>query len=217
MHTPKSGIVCGLGLTRRAKQASPETLIQDVLGQDGSNHLRSDISDITPLGALTNLTQLDLDENRITTLAPLSKMTRLASLDLHENYLVSLKPVDALPHLRTLQVENNFLNLSPGSPSRLLLDRMTNNGFFRAPAPSSQRQVFLRQLSFPQGIHLEWSGIKGWVYQVRSMDQIASGASELVQEIVGENRLQSLQLPSVGPHRFFQLLVRDSADSAVVR
>ena len=87
------------------------------------------ISDLSPLTALTNLTRLDLSMNNITDLTPLAGLTNLTIVELYYNYNLSdLSPLARLTNLTTLTLSNN--NITDITPlagltnlERVLLDR----------------------------------------------------------------------------------------------
>jgi Leucine-rich repeat (LRR) protein len=65
------------------------------------------ISDITPLAGLTNLTVLDLAGNQISDLTPLAKLINLTILDLDDNQISDPKPLEGLTNLTWLGLYRN--------------------------------------------------------------------------------------------------------------
>ena len=69
----------------------------------------SRIRDLTPLSDLANLTRLSLYYNQISDLTPLSKLTKLEWLELSGNQISDLKPLENLTNLKWLGVKNNLI------------------------------------------------------------------------------------------------------------
>ena len=67
----------------------------------------NNISDLTPLAGLTNLTELYLAYNNISDLTPLAGLTNLRSLDLTENQISDLTPLAGLTNLWYLYLTAN--------------------------------------------------------------------------------------------------------------
>ena len=65
------------------------------------------ITNITPLSALTNLTTLDLHYNQITDLSGLSALINLTTLHLYNNQITDITPLSALTNLTELDLRNN--------------------------------------------------------------------------------------------------------------
>jgi hypothetical protein len=76
------------------------------------------ISDVSPLKVLTNLTYLDLDGNRISDVSPLKVLTNLTFLDVDDNQISDMSPLSVLIKLRVLDLEGN--KLSDISPLKVL-------------------------------------------------------------------------------------------------
>ncbi len=72
------------------------------------------ISDISPLANLTNLTKLDLDYNQISDVSPLSNLTNLTRLDLEYNQISNISPLANLTNLTRLNL--NRIQISDISP-----------------------------------------------------------------------------------------------------
>jgi len=60
------------------------------------------ITDITPIASLTNLTYLDLKDNQISDLKPLKSLTNLSILSIEGNQISDIKPLASLPKLKGL-------------------------------------------------------------------------------------------------------------------
>ena len=76
------------------------------------------ISDLSPLAPLNNLTKLDLSGNQISDLSPLARLTNLTELNLSSNHQISdLSPLARLTNLTVLNLRGNRItDLSPLAP-----------------------------------------------------------------------------------------------------
>ncbi|WP_445173767.1 leucine-rich repeat domain-containing protein [Microcoleus sp.] len=68
------------------------------------------ISDITPLQFLTNLTELDLRDNQISDITSLQFLTNLTELDLHNNQISDITPLQSLTNLKKLDLRDNQIS-----------------------------------------------------------------------------------------------------------
>ncbi|MEG5162530.1 leucine-rich repeat domain-containing protein [Microcoleus sp. AT3-A2] len=68
------------------------------------------ISDLTPLQSLTNLTNLNLGNNQISDLTPLQSLTNLIELNLENNQISDLTPLQSLTSLKYLNLDNNQIS-----------------------------------------------------------------------------------------------------------
>ena len=74
----------------------------------------NDISDLTPLAELTNLTQLILTNTGVSDLTPLAELTNLTRLSLGDNSIVDLTPLTELTNLTWLSLgDNSIVDLTP--------------------------------------------------------------------------------------------------------
>ncbi len=88
------------------------------VNQDGAitaiSLYKCNISDLTriiaPLAALTQLTELILNDNQISDLKPLAALTQLTKLYLKGNQISDLKPLAALTQLTKLDLDNNWIS-----------------------------------------------------------------------------------------------------------
>ncbi|MFP6894073.1 MAG: leucine-rich repeat domain-containing protein, partial [Opitutales bacterium] len=85
------------GVITRKEIASLETLKANNAG----------ISDITGLEHATNLTDLALYNNKVTTLGPLATLTQLTNLSLLDNQITDLAPLAELHELKWLALNDN--------------------------------------------------------------------------------------------------------------
>ena len=132
----RSGVPQWIPLPQRCPDDRFETDIQDLTGLEFAINLEelhlahNQISDITPLGALTKLIVLDLHNNfRISDASPLSALTNLTHLSLWGNLVSDAFPLSALTNLIYLSLENNLVSdVSPLSALTNLrgLDLETN-------------------------------------------------------------------------------------------
>ncbi len=68
------------------------------------------LNDISLLGSLSQLEELDLRDNHIEDLAPLRRLHRLRKLDLRENRIRDLLPLDQLAELEAVDVRDNQIH-----------------------------------------------------------------------------------------------------------
>jgi internalin A len=71
------------------------------------NLLDDQISDISPLKGLKNLTFLALEDNRIVDIKPLANMENLKTLILTDNQIDDISPLANLPNLIVLHIIGN--------------------------------------------------------------------------------------------------------------
>jgi len=92
---------------------TPLTGLTNLTGLDlGSNH----ISDITPLARLNNLTWISLDGNQISDTTPLTGLTNLTELGLGSNHISDTTPLAGLTNLTSLNLSGNQINDSGITP-----------------------------------------------------------------------------------------------------
>jgi internalin A len=112
----RNGQVTGLCLNR-CEIKSLERIISPLSALTNLTQLvlsYNELSDLSPLSALTNLTQLVLSYNELSDLSPLSALTNLTQLYLSDNELSDLSPLSTLTNLILLYLSDNELsNLSP--------------------------------------------------------------------------------------------------------
>ena len=70
----------------------------------------NDISDLSPLSGLTNLTTLWLDDNNLSDVSPLSGLTNLTTLGLYFNDITDVSPLSGLTNLTTLGLSDNSIS-----------------------------------------------------------------------------------------------------------
>jgi Leucine-rich repeat (LRR) protein len=68
------------------------------------------ISDLTPLQALTNLTDLQLDQNQISDPTPLQTLPNLTVLNLGDNHVSDLTLLQSMTNLTELELGNNKIS-----------------------------------------------------------------------------------------------------------
>ena len=86
--------------------------IEDLTGLEYAVNLETlrltiEISDISPLASLTNLTELELVDNQITDISPLASLTNLTHLALADNQISDVSPLASLTNLTELYLQNN--------------------------------------------------------------------------------------------------------------
>ena len=111
LDAPNSGIRDLTGL----EFATSLTRLDLDIDKVGNKYVNSnDISDLTPLAGLTNLTTLSLGDNAIVDLTPLAGLPKLTRLSLSDNSIADLTPLAGLPNLTTLWLgENSISDLTP--------------------------------------------------------------------------------------------------------
>jgi len=67
----------------------------------------NNITDISSLGSLTNLTELDLSTNEITDISALRSLTNLTTLNLYENRITDVSALRSLTNLTELNLHDN--------------------------------------------------------------------------------------------------------------
>ncbi|GHU61511.1 hypothetical protein AGMMS49983_01370 [Clostridia bacterium] len=70
----------------------------------------NNISDISSLASLTNLTILGLGGNEISDISPLASLTNLTFLGLHQNNISDISPLASLTNLTELNLEQNRIS-----------------------------------------------------------------------------------------------------------
>jgi Leucine-rich repeat (LRR) protein len=74
----------------------------------------NNITDISPLAGLTNLTELDLEVNKISDITPLDALTNLSKLYLWDNNVSDISPLAGLTNLTELSLwGNNISDITP--------------------------------------------------------------------------------------------------------
>jgi internalin A len=101
-------------------------ILLDTNDMDLSN---KEISDITPIKYLTNLTWLNLSGNQVSDLTPIKYLTNLTWLNLSDNQVSDLTPLQSLTNLDTLYLDNNLISkITPLQSLTHLTDlRLTDN------------------------------------------------------------------------------------------
>jgi len=104
---------------------------------------KSQISDITPLAELNNLTKLVLTDNQIKDLTPLKGLTSLKDLRLENNQISDVSPLAGLVNLEDLRLQGNQIKTldSLKKLTGLYWLRLTGN-----PLPESQKDMICNAL-----------------------------------------------------------------------
>ncbi|QMS84895.1 hypothetical protein [Candidatus Xianfuyuplasma coldseepsis] len=113
-------------------------------------HLHNNnLSDITPIGEYTNITELILYNNNISNINDLSGMTGLTAIDLSDNQLTSFDDLLAIPNLIAIDVSKNNITTIPDIsnvwPNLSILDLHSNilNDISRVDGHPSLEQLVL--------------------------------------------------------------------------
>ena len=100
-------------LAELGRSSGPVTL-SEASAMDELDLRSSEIVDVSPLAALTNLVELDLRDNRIVDVDPLASLTNLAFLYLDGNEIVDVSPLASLERLVELWLgRNQIVDVSP--------------------------------------------------------------------------------------------------------
>lgn len=100
------------------------------------------ISDITPLTDMINLTQLNLDFNQISDLSALSNMKDLQTLHLNNNVIINLNPLTNDTALVSLYLANNLIQtIAPLVPLKNLITLDIANNNVASILPLTNRSI----------------------------------------------------------------------------
>ncbi len=77
----------------------------------GKKYWNNDITDISPLAKLTNLTYVDLHGNRITDITPISKLLSIDSLDISYNGIADLSSLNAAQYTKKFNYGRQYIVL----------------------------------------------------------------------------------------------------------
>ena len=105
------------------------------------------LTDITPLGELTQLKHLDLSRNQITDIGPLAKLTQLKHLDLSRNQITDIGPLAKLTKLEILKLTSNRITDFSPMENLSLLVTLETDGFCEIPGLSVENRLAAR--NFP--------------------------------------------------------------------
>ena len=94
----RKAMVDGRDKIRRAKESGDTNL---------SLHGR-EVTDLTPLAELTQLTELGIYETKVTDISPLAKLTKLTTLKIRDTILNDITPLASLTDLRELELYGNW-------------------------------------------------------------------------------------------------------------
>lgn len=84
--------------------------IENLINLSSLNLSNNQISNIEPLEGLTNLTCLELDNNQISNISPLKELTNMTDLDLSSNKINNLDSLKGLNKLTSLNLYANQIN-----------------------------------------------------------------------------------------------------------
>ncbi|MEQ8996485.1 MAG: leucine-rich repeat domain-containing protein [Coleofasciculus sp. B1-GNL1-01] len=111
-----------------------------------------EITDLRPLGGLTNLKTLRLHNNQITDVNPLSGLTNLEKLYISSNPLADIRPLSGLTNLTELDLNDNQIeDVSPLSELTTLKDLRLNNNQITDISPLARlTNLWVLYLSYNQ-------------------------------------------------------------------
>lgn len=101
--------VLGLSMERSDTDISPLAHLTQLEGLGLSRVYYDPITDITPIGGLTNLKFLRIHRQKLKSLEPVRNMTKLIKLDCAGNHIRTLKPLEHLVSLKELHAQNNAI------------------------------------------------------------------------------------------------------------
>jgi internalin A len=94
------------------------------------------VTDLSPIAALTSLTELAIPGNGLTDLGPLASLTRLKKLMAYGNQISDLTPLSGLTNLEELNIGNNLVtSLAPLSALTKLVSLEAGGNAFTNLAP----------------------------------------------------------------------------------
>jgi len=125
---------------RRAKESGDTTLSLD--GRE--------VTDLTPLAELTQLTELGIYETKVTDISPLAKLTKLTTLKIRDTLLNDITPLASLTDLRELELIGNW-ELTDITPLASL-NKLTKLGIYGNPIADLSP---LKGLSNLEHLHLQ--------------------------------------------------------------
>jgi Leucine Rich repeats (2 copies) len=133
------------GLKLDDKQISDITPLQSLTNLTELKLECNEISDITPLQSLTNLTHLTLRCDRISDLTPMQSLTNLTSLDLSGDRISDLTPLQSLTNLTCLWLSGD--RISDLTPLQSLTNLTELNLFFNNQISDITPLQFLTNLT----------------------------------------------------------------------
>lgn len=78
------------------------------------SHTRIDDEDVKSIGNLVNVTELTLDDNKITDLSPIAALTKLTLLSIKNTQVTSLQPLAGIKTLKKLYINgSNVTDITP--------------------------------------------------------------------------------------------------------
>ena len=69
--------------------------------------LRLYVEDLSGIENMTNLTEIDFTQNKLTDISPLASLTNLTGIDVSQNSITDISPVAGLVNLTSLRVQDN--------------------------------------------------------------------------------------------------------------
>ena len=173
------------------------------------------MSDISPLGGLTNLSALNLARNLLGNPSPLVDLVKLNSLNLSSNPIANWNPLSTLTNLTELHVQSDSLvdfSFLPPSPNLATLDITLNRISNSAPLAS------LKGLHYLLAGYNRFTAISNlsdlprlWYADVRTnLLDISPGSSSTIVigtlsnrmvavDYVPQNRPPTVNLPAIWP------------------
>lgn len=86
------------------------------------------ITDVGPVASLGNLTALDLGWNQISSIGPLAGLVNLEFVAVDSNLITDITPLAGLVKPQLVDVTRNYLDLTPSSPSSVVIATLEARG-----------------------------------------------------------------------------------------
>lgn len=139
------------------------------------NVRNNQITTLTPLAGVVSLAGLDIGSNAVTCLSPLTNLVNLTILYFNNNEILSISPLTALTNLNNLKMSYNLLNLSPGSPALAQIQSLESNGATVVYLPQSLAALPLPERLSAQQFAFTLSGATNLAYQVQYTTNLVAG------------------------------------------
>jgi len=158
-------------LTLRANQISD---LAPLAGLTNLSHLEvggNRVKDVSAVAALSQLAILSLEVNRIEDVSPLAGLSRLIGLNLNNNHITDLSPLQTLTNLTSALVAANYLDLTSGSPDRLVIDSWIRPGrtvIYQPQFALPASVISIRMFPAGDRVRLEWNSQAGFRYAVHT-------------------------------------------------
>lgn len=194
---------------------------------------RNGLADLSPLAGLTRLRWLIADENEIADISvmthfpdlqsavlganqirdvrPLAGLTALTLLEVEANLISDLTPLVTLNQLRNASVEENCLDVSPGTPDRLVIEGWIRNRTrvedeWVIQNDCSSAEVRLSVWLEGGSLSFSWRSVADVSYRIEMSDDLSSWGDAHPDPFLGTGAILLWSAPDFSePHRFYRL------------